>query len=140
MGPEEYLSPEKCRANARECYDTARKITDPEARRAAFAGRQVAEIGGHDRRRSVQASLGQSGPEPLPGGVEFGEVTQRSWSICSEAADQIGGCCSGGATLHSSERLPRGHPNNFHTCTIRHHPARHFYYSKLLASFDHSTV
>ena len=32
MGPEEYLSPEKCRANARECYDTARKITDPEAR------------------------------------------------------------------------------------------------------------
>ena len=71
----------------------------------------------------MQASLGQSGPEPLPGGVEFGEVTQRSWSICSEAADQISGCCSGGATLHSSERLPRGHPNNFHTCTIRHHPA-----------------
>jgi hypothetical protein len=32
MEPEEYLSPEKCRANARECYDTARKITDPEAR------------------------------------------------------------------------------------------------------------
>ena len=32
MGPEEYLSPEKCRANARECYDAARKITDPDAR------------------------------------------------------------------------------------------------------------
>ena len=59
-----------------------KEALDPEARHElAFPGRQVAEIGGHDRCRSVQASLGQSGPEPLPGGVEFGEVTQRSWSI-----------------------------------------------------------
>ena len=27
---------------------------------------------------------------------------------------------SGGATLHSSEQLPREHPNNFHTGTIWH--------------------
>ena len=33
MGPEEYLSPEKCRASACECYEMARKIGDPDARR-----------------------------------------------------------------------------------------------------------
>jgi hypothetical protein len=33
MGPEECLSPEDCEANARECYETARKIADPDARR-----------------------------------------------------------------------------------------------------------
>jgi len=32
-GSEEYPSPEKCRASARECYETARKIADPDARR-----------------------------------------------------------------------------------------------------------
>ena len=32
-GPEEYLNPEKCEASARECYETARKIADPDARR-----------------------------------------------------------------------------------------------------------
>ena len=81
MGPEEYLSPEKCRANARECYDTARKITEPEARHELLSlvtkWQKLADM---IARRSVQASLGQSGPEPLPGGVEFGEVTQRSWN------------------------------------------------------------
>ena len=89
MGPEEYLSPEKCRANARECYDTARKITDPEAR-AAFPGRQVAEIGGHDRRRSVQASLGQSGPEPLPGrsGIRRGDAAVLEPAISSTLTDR----------------------------------------------------
>ena len=29
MGPEEYLNPEKCRANARECYDTAMLAANP---------------------------------------------------------------------------------------------------------------
>ena len=37
---------------------------------------------------------------------------------------------SGGATLHSSEQLPRGHTDNFHTGTIRR--PRHLYYSKFL--------
>ena len=32
MDPEECLSAEKCRANARECYETARKVADPDAR------------------------------------------------------------------------------------------------------------
>jgi hypothetical protein len=32
MDPEEFLTAEKCRANARECYETARKIADPDAR------------------------------------------------------------------------------------------------------------
>ena len=33
MDLEECLSPEECRVNARECYETARKIADPDARR-----------------------------------------------------------------------------------------------------------
>src|SRR5262249_23006093 len=52
---------------------------------------------------------------------------RRGWSVISSI-------CSGGATLHSSEPLPRGHPHNFHNCTTGIPRTRHLYYSKFLVS------
>ena len=59
MGPEEYLSPEKCRANARECYDAARKITDPEARHELLyprrpSGQKLADMIAADRCKLIR--------------------------------------------------------------------------------------
>jgi hypothetical protein len=50
-GSEEYPSPEKCRASARECYETARKIANPDARREllSLVEHKLADMIGADR-------------------------------------------------------------------------------------------